>query len=192
MSTNETLSTLSLAILGLLSKSPSSGYDLRKVFMNTPMGVFSSSPGAVYPALKRCEKNGWIRGDIDNTTELRPRQVFHLTEAGKSLLKKTLCQAVTLEDATQRPGDLILRFAFMDGMLSDSEIAAYLESYLTSMEAYLETLGEIRESMPPDTQKCAYLALEHGLMAYRANIEWAKHSAEVLKKEVRNQPGENK
>lgn len=192
MTTNETLSTLSLAILGLLSKSPSSGYDLRKVFMNTPMGVFSASPGAVYPALKRCEKSGWIRGDIDNTTALRPRQVFRLTDDGRNLLKETLSQAVTAEDAAQKSGDLILRFAFMDGILSDEEIVAYLDGYQGAMEAYLETLVEIGETMPADRDSCAYLALEHGLMAYRANIEWAKSSIGVLERKLRKQAGDKK
>lgn len=190
MNENETLSTLSLAILGLLSASPSSGYDLRKVFMNTPMGVFSSSPGAIYPALKRCEKSGWIRGDIDNSTTLRPRQVFHLTDKGLSLLKKVLSQAVTVEDAMQRPEDLLLRFAFMDGLLSDDEILAYLESYLSSMETYLETLEETRQSMTFESKNCAYLALEQGLMSYQTNIQWARHASEVLRKETRKRTGE--
>lgn len=160
--------------------------------MNTPMGVFSSSPGAIYPALKRCEKNGWIRGDIDDSTTLRPRQVFHLTEDGRSLLQKVLSQPVAVEDAIQRPEDLLLRFAFMDGMLSDDEIIAYLGSYLSAMETYLETLEEIRESMTFDSQRCAYLALEHGLMSYRTNIQWARHATEVLKKEIMKRSGGRK
>ncbi len=176
MNTNETLSTLSLAILGLLSKNSCSGYDLRKVFLNTPMGLFSSSTGAIYPALKRCEKNGWLRGDIDNSTTLRPRQVFHLTEEGRKLLKKELSQPVGIEDAIQRSGDLILRFAFMDGMLGDDEIITFLEEYASAMETYLETLGGIKTSMPLDTPRCGFLALEHGLHSYRANALWARRT----------------
>jgi DNA-binding PadR family transcriptional regulator len=192
MNTNETLSTLSLAVLGLLSKNPCSGYDLRKVFMETPMGVFSSSPGAIYPALKRCEKSGWIRGDIDSTTALRPRQVYHLTGTGQSLLKATLSRPVTPEDAAQKPGDLILRFAFMDDILSDEEIASFLDGYQSAMETYLETLVEIRETMPADKDSCAYLALEHGLMAYRANIGWAKNSIGIFNEKLRKQAGDKK
>ena len=50
------ISTLSLAILGLIAQEWQSGYDIRKAFATTPMGHFSSSPGAIYPALKRLEK----------------------------------------------------------------------------------------------------------------------------------------
>ena len=71
MNKKTTLSTLSLAVLGLIQQEPRSGYDLRKIFSTTPMGHFSTSPGAIYPALKRIEKSGWIRGNIDNNKELQ-------------------------------------------------------------------------------------------------------------------------
>ncbi|MHC4537428.1 MAG: PadR family transcriptional regulator, partial [Planctomycetota bacterium] len=60
MNENNSISTLSLAVLGLIAQKPHSGYDLRKVFSTTPLGHFSSSPGAIYPALKRIEKSGWV------------------------------------------------------------------------------------------------------------------------------------
>ncbi len=72
MNENNNISTLSLAVLGLIVQRPRSGYDLRKVFSTTPMGHFSSSPGAIYPALIRIEKNGWVRGSIDTKKALRP------------------------------------------------------------------------------------------------------------------------
>ena len=56
------LSTLSLAILGLIHQQPQTGYDIRKLFATTPLGHISNSPGAIYPALKRIEDAGWIRG----------------------------------------------------------------------------------------------------------------------------------
>jgi len=69
------LSTLSLAILGLIAQQPQSGYDLRKVFSTTPMGHFSSNPGAIYPALRRIEGNDWICAAGRPRTTGRPRTV---------------------------------------------------------------------------------------------------------------------
>ena len=44
---------LGYALIGLVQEDPRSGYALRKVFEDTPMGAFSSSPGSIYPALKK-------------------------------------------------------------------------------------------------------------------------------------------
>jgi len=49
----------------LLWQSPRSGYDLRKFFSATPMMSFSDSPGAIYPALRRLEQRGFIRGQAE-------------------------------------------------------------------------------------------------------------------------------
>jgi len=46
-------SLLELALLGLVLREQRSGYALRKVFAETALGGNSSSPGAIYPALKR-------------------------------------------------------------------------------------------------------------------------------------------
>ena len=84
------VSTLSLAVLGLISQQPLSGYDLRKVFSTTPMGHFSMSPGAIYPALRRMEASGWVKGSIDRKRKLRPRQLYSLTKKGRLVLARAL------------------------------------------------------------------------------------------------------
>jgi DNA-binding PadR family transcriptional regulator len=176
MKTSDALSTLSLAILGLISKSPSTGYDLRKLFASSPIGAFSSSPGAIYPALKRCEKNGWLSNDIDNSTKLRPRQVFSLTDTGREVLRKELLQHVDVEAVIRHQRDLILRFAFMDDMLSRQEIRAFLEAYASAMEDYLGMLEQHKPLMPSDTPLCGFLAMEQGMDGYRANVRWARRA----------------
>lgn len=44
-----------------------SGYDLRKVFAETALGSYSSSPGAICPALARLEKQGLVIGEEDRS-----------------------------------------------------------------------------------------------------------------------------
>src|SRR5580698_4720029 len=38
-------------LLGLICMAPSSGYDLKRAFSTTPLGVYQPSSGALYPAL---------------------------------------------------------------------------------------------------------------------------------------------
>ena len=71
-----TPTTLEYALLGLVHAEPRSGYDLCKVFETTPMGHYSSSPGAIYPALKRLEGAGLVEGKVEKAGSLRPRKKF--------------------------------------------------------------------------------------------------------------------
>ena len=103
-------SALTLAILGLISQRPMTGYDLRKVFTTTPMWHFSSSPGAIYPALQRLENSGLIKGIVEGQDTLRPKRVYTLTEDGRQVLEQSLEQPITQDDVIRHRDDLVLRF----------------------------------------------------------------------------------
>ena len=77
---------LGFALLGLVHKEPMSGYDLRKVFAETALGNYSSSPGAIYPALARLEKQGLIIGKEDRSKSLRPKKLYRPSAKGEDAL----------------------------------------------------------------------------------------------------------
>src|SRR5689334_25154030 len=93
---------LGYALLGLLNGKPASGYDLRKIFSSTSMRSYSDSPGAIYPALGRLEKQGLIRGTIEKGAGLRRRQVFNVTAKGLAELKKWIVRPITRDDQIGR------------------------------------------------------------------------------------------
>src|SRR4029450_2602495 len=92
------LTTLEHALLGLLALAPMSGYDISRLFAATPLAHFSSSPGAIYPALKRLEQRGLVTATLDTTTETRPRRVYTLSAAGQASLDAWLRQSVTRDE----------------------------------------------------------------------------------------------
>jgi hypothetical protein len=55
------LTSFEQILLGLICMAPASGYDLKRVFASTPMGVYQPSSGALYPALRRLELGELIR-----------------------------------------------------------------------------------------------------------------------------------
>ncbi len=180
MNEKTTISTLSLAVLGLIAQKPRSGYDLRKVFSTTPLGHFSSSPGAIYPALKRVEKNGWVRGRIDSKKELRPRMVYQITKKGLEALRRHLSQTVTKDDVIWRMDDLLLRFAFMDELAGRERTLQFLEEFRTETTSHSRSLrkylDEIKGFIPP----AGRLAMENGIDNYQMNARWAKRAAGEL------------
>jgi len=184
-------SDLSLAILGLLSLQPLSGYGLRKVFLTTAMGSFSASPGAIYPALRRLEAAGLVKGTVENARTLRPRMAFALTPAGLAGLKSTLSRPVTRDDVRRAMDSLLLRFCFMDGLLPKDRILEFLRSLWSGIEAYLEVLDAEILQDAPRYSFCARAALEQGQETFRMNARWAKRTHARLKEE-HTEKGETK
>lgn len=173
-------STLELALLGLISQAPMSGYDLRKVFTTTPMGHFSSSPGAIYPALQRLENSGLIEGTVEGRDTLRPKRIYTLTKEGKEALRERLEKPVTQDDIIWHVDDLMLRFAFMGDILGREKTLQYLKELLMHVENYIPTLqehlGTAREAESP----YGAFAVEHGIEVYKAYARWAKHVIDRL------------
>ncbi len=171
-----------LAVLGLLWQQPRSGYDLLKVFSETAMGGFSSSPGAIYPALKRLERAGTVKGRVENRNSLRPRQVFALSAAGQKALERDLRKPVTRDDVVRRVDGIMLRFVFAGQVLGRDEAVRILLAFATEIEAYLPELVAQLADQPPEAGPYGKCALQYGIDSYRANARWARKAAGQLQR----------
>jgi DNA-binding PadR family transcriptional regulator len=67
------------AILALLAEEPRNGYQVIQEINERTQGVWSPSPGAVYPALSQLEDEGLVRAQ-----EVDGKRVFALTDEGKA------------------------------------------------------------------------------------------------------------
>jgi DNA-binding PadR family transcriptional regulator len=173
------LTTLDYALLGLLDRQPVSGYDIARRFATTPMAHFSSSPGAIYPALLRLDRAGLVAGRLDRATETRPRRVYRLTPAGRAALDAWLRQPVTRQELVRDGRAPILRFSFAEGRLSDGELLGYLEGYRRELAGYLLELERFQTAMADDTPH-QRLALDHGIRAYESQLAWIADAIRVL------------
>ena len=180
MSPSNDVSTLTLAVLGLIAREPCSAYDVRKVFETTPMGHLSASPGAIYPALKRFEDEGWVSGRVANANTLRPKRVYRLTAKGRRVLTERLSQEITRDDVTRNLDDVMLRFVFMDKLLGREQIVDLLNQLRSEMESYLSSLQELLKSIRNELTVCEELSMEHGIAKAKMNIAWAKRAIERL------------
>jgi DNA-binding PadR family transcriptional regulator len=173
-----TPTTLGYALLGLLHQEPRSGYDLRKVFETTPMGHYSGSPGAIYPALRRLEQQGLVDSRVDRRTSLRPRQVFRPTKTGTKTFREWLGRDVQREDVIWRLDELMLRFAFHSFLASNTASRKFLNDFLTHVDGYAQELRRQLQNMPTATPIHGRLALESGVEQYQAHRRWARKALE--------------
>jgi len=180
--TQRAVGLLGNALLGLLYQNPSSGYALRRVFALTPMSVFSDSPGAIYPALRRLAKGGLTRGRLEKSSGLRRRQVFHLTPAGIRELKRWLALPPSRDEVMRRTEELSLRFAFMDQVMGKSASVQFLQALERELKAYVPSLREYLASAGNQMPLSARLAVESGVRGYETRLQWTREALAAYEK----------
>ena len=172
------MTTLAYALLGLIQRTPLSGYALMRTFQTTPMGQYSGSPGAVYPALRKLETAKLIRGQIQERSSLRPRRVYRLTPRGRTALRRWLEPEVAPEDVERREPELMLRFALMEGVVPEEDVRRFLTSFARAIDQYIERLEPFLEA--PGMSTHSTLALEGGLDGLRGRATWARRALRVV------------
>jgi DNA-binding PadR family transcriptional regulator len=176
---------LGYALLGLLQPQPQSGYDLRKIFSSTSMKTYSDSPGAIYPALQRLEKQGLIRGKVENGVGLRRRQLFRVTPAGLSALRKWIERPVTRGDLVWGQQEIMLRFAFAHGAAGADAAIALLRSLEAELKTYISALCEELDKMKEFVPISGRLAFECGIRGNECLLSWADSAIADYENEIK-------
>ena len=73
-------------ILSLLATEPMYGYQMTKALEERSNQVFTLKEGTLYPLLHTLENNGIITSFWDDTSGLRKRKYYQITEIGRKLL----------------------------------------------------------------------------------------------------------
>src|SRR3954447_5849745 len=76
-----------MLILKTLTLEPMHGYGIGLRIEQISKGVFQVNAGSLFPALRRLERQGWIRGDWRATENNRRAKYYILTDAGPKKLK---------------------------------------------------------------------------------------------------------
>lgn len=176
MRTMDRISLLGYAVLGLLHQEARSGYDLRKIFANTPMGTFSDSPGAIYPALQRLEKQGLVRGQLQPRSGRRRRRVFRPTASGRRCFKAWQTKPISQDDVIHRLDELMLRFSFMDETARPGRAARFLKNLAKELVLCIPSLRQFLKANARQMPLSGRLALESGVRSYEELLRWSRSS----------------
>ena len=80
--------TLYMLILKTLALEPMHGYGIGVRLAQISKGVFQVNAGSLFPALRRLEREGLIRGDWRVTDNSRRAKYYVLTTSGRAMLKR--------------------------------------------------------------------------------------------------------
>ena len=179
--TGRQLTAFEHILLGLICRAPASGYDLKRVFAATPMGLYQPSSGALYPALRRLELRGLVQaqaptGRADQMA--RHRRVYEPTPTGQAAHLSWLRTPVEPATAPRDLGLHLMRFVMMEHLLPPEEVLRFLQDLADALAALVAQLEQF--AVADLAERHRRLALDHGLAVHRASLRWTKTTMATL------------
>ena len=184
-------------LLGFL-ETPSSGYDLKKIFDETVRYFWNAELSQIYPTLHRLRSEGLVVSSKERSEKGPDREVYSRTLAGTEKLRQWLAAAPVVH--TERFAYLAQLFFL--GQAEDLDLTlSFLQQLRTRFAGRLEVLRSIdkeeRAKQPgyPESLTSrdfhAYLTLHCGLKRLEASVAWCNESLRLLeKRELLDQRGE--
>jgi DNA-binding PadR family transcriptional regulator len=163
--------TVPLALLGLLEREPSHGYDLKRDY-DTFFGRSRALPfGQVYATLGRLARDGKVVAETEPGAGPE-RKRYVITEQGVSDVETWLAEPVPPEPHLQTVLFVKVVLALMSGRSAEG----YLDTQRAAHMARMRELTELRRS---GSLVDALLA-DHGLFHLEADLRWIDLTASRL------------
>ncbi len=185
--------SLSHAILGLLTVTPMTGYDLKnEAFDKTVAHFWQADQTQIYRTLATMAGSGWVESTLEIQEDRPNRKVYHITEAGREELRRWL--------HTEQPlpvyREPFLVQMFFAGELDSATVLAHISRQREGHAARLAQYQQI--PMPPlgspelDRQRTFWrLTLEMGMAMEQAYINWLNQCEAVVRDMGEEEKGES-
>lgn len=166
------------AILGLISKQPMSGFDIKKA-VDQGIGYFwNESYGQLYPILKTLAAEGLVEMAIEQTSGKPDRHVYSITSTGLQELRSWLMRPV---EAQRVRNTLLLRLFFGDNVPTTVSIQQIegVCNFSRGLLAQFEQLEPIFKQRPA----FEYITLMFGMTYHKTIVEWGEQAIQLLQQQ---------
>ncbi len=172
----EQLSPTAYVILGLVSKEPRSGYEIKAVVDGSTRFFWAASYGQIYPELKRLAEAGLVSG-VEAPTGGRRRTVYEITADGEEELRTWLRQPPETFEMREE-GLLKLFFA---NLLPPEEAVEILRAMRAHRLAVNAQLRAIESGAEAKDDPYPLLVLRGGIEFTQWFAEWCERmEAQIL------------
>lgn len=175
--------TTKFVLLGLLSRRPLTGYDIKKTVKTRLDYIWDLSNGQIYPTLKLLEKNGLITKKIETRESGPTRKVCSITNRGIGKLKEWLSKSAHPEINRY---EILLKIIFGEQANIDTN-SKHIQDFKTRNTKLFETMNQFEnnlDALPEQTEEAFYvrLAVLLGKSISKASVEWADTALTMLQK----------
>ena len=178
--------TLGFALLGVLARGPSSGYDVAQM-MRQPVGFFwHARHSQIYPELAALDAARLVTFEVVAQTDRPAKKVYSLTPAGAAALREWITSPL---DVPAVRDELVLR-AYCVWQADPAAARALFEEHAGKHEAQLADYERFRGDMETSTggtmpaldtpEFATYAALMRGTGYEREAAAWCRWMVEAL------------
>ena len=159
------------AVLGLLSQTPASGYQLAQQVDGAISNFWPMSKSNVYAELIRLEELGLVEASDVSQVKLPNKRVFFLTETGAAALDGWLREPTFRKE--RRKNSLLVKMLFADRLTAE-QVAALVEAARQEAAADRDRLAAIVDQLDK-LPACAWIRSTalFGLRHAEATLSWA-------------------
>lgn len=164
---------LARLILGLLSLSPMTGYDLKKHFDSSINHFWNADKAQIYRTLAQLVSEGLATVQTVPQENYPARQEHHITAAGQAALQQWLTGPLDRQPAREP----FLGRIFFSGEIGREEVLELLDARRSEAQdlhnSYRALRGELDEAALTDRRGYLMAAtLDHGIAHVGAEISW--------------------
>lgn len=182
----------SYIILGLLSISPKSGYDI-KCSISKGVGYFwTMSYGQIYPALKEFVREEMVTFSAYRQEGKPEKKVYTITDKGKDVLKKWLEEPIDY-NVSGYTGILTVK-VFFGANIGPEAATRHVSGAMEHERKRLEELLVVEEKLNAEREDAIrnndksyqyrMITLREGITIMRAKIDWCRDTIRNLKGET--------
>ncbi|MEH7437752.1 PadR family transcriptional regulator [Neobacillus drentensis] len=145
-------------ILGFLYDEPMSGYDIKQMMENSVSYFFDASFGAIYPALRKMEKEGLVEKQIIQQDGKPNKNLFVITESGRGQFQTYLNSPI---NPTVTRSDILIRI-FFGRFTTKEKVMEWLLEERGKNQAMYDNLTKIA-NLYPNMESNKRFTLEFGI-----------------------------
>jgi len=173
--------TTQFVILGMLSREPMTGYDIRKRVKSRMGSFWDVNYGQIYPTLRALEKEGYVTKKVEIMENRPNRKVYSITNKGIIKLQKWLLKPAKPDKVKI---ETLLKVAFGEH-LPKEEIIKHIQELKNRSISRLEHTSSIEKEVRKQLSKnesyfFPLLTVLLGKNLEQAAIEWANTAIKMI------------
>ncbi|MBN2124875.1 MAG: PadR family transcriptional regulator [Deltaproteobacteria bacterium] len=170
------------ALLGLLSRGPQSGYDIKKAFEGRLSSFWNESYGQIYIVLRRLVEEGLATKSVKRQEGKPDRHEYRITAKGRAKLRQWLAEPVPRQIGRH---EMVLKVLF-GTQLSVSECLHLVRGFRELHQGELLDLKmdreRLKEERKDDPGLPYYLmSIRYGELVNEAYVKWCDEIGRALK-----------
>ncbi len=157
-------------ILGFLSETPLTGYDLKKKFSDSDIFHWSGNNNQIYRTLVELHDEHFVTIEVQYQENKPPRKIYTITESGRATLQEWMRSPPELP---QFRNALLMQLTWADQLEPDA-LSRMLGGYEDELQAHIIILREQARRKRINAEKPALRdrIAEHWIAFYELELGW--------------------